>query len=137
VRLFFSFKNCLCLSRHLRPAAPLRPESETFEALKRQEITDKDAHDLTIRLFDAGAIGVLEIPRIIKEWREPRHAQFAEAGKSAWRLFNAATEIIKGDLWRLPARTRTIHQVLDDTLRLESDGSGDKPYEPETVELAA
>jgi hypothetical protein len=66
-------------------------QSETFESMKRQELDDKDAHDLAIRFYDAGAIGVLEIPRLIKEWREPRHEEFRDAPKSAWRLFNAAT----------------------------------------------
>jgi hypothetical protein len=88
-------------------------QSAAFEAYKHHEIGDKDAHDLTVKLWDEGAINTLEIPRLIKEWREPRHPEFAKGGKTVWRLFNAATETIKGDLWRLPVRTRTIHTVLD------------------------
>ena len=104
-------------------------QSATFETFKRREISDKDAHDLAIQLWDAGAIGVLEIPQIVREWREPRHVEFAQSGKTAWRLFNAATEIIKCDLWRLPARSRAVHAVFDDAfgLRSHDDGASDQP----------
>src|SRR5258708_38920211 len=88
-------------------------QSVTFETYKHREMRDKDVHDIAIRLWDAGALGSLEIPRFIKEWREPHHPEFNQMAKNAWRLFNAATEVIKGDLWRLPARTCTLHTILD------------------------
>lgn len=88
-------------------------QSETFERYRQTALSDHDVHDLVVRLWDAGALNVSDIPRVIREWREPRHPEFVQCGKTAWRLFNAATETIKGDLWRLPARTRVIHRLLD------------------------
>jgi hypothetical protein len=88
-------------------------QSATFEMYRKTELSDRDAHDLVIQLVDAGAINVGDIRAVLKEWREPRHLEFARHGKTAWRLFNAATEAIKGDLWRLPARTTRLHQVID------------------------
>jgi hypothetical protein len=88
-------------------------QSAIFGAYQRAEISDRQAHDLIIRFVDEGAINVGDIRLVLKEWREPRHPEFAAAGKTAWRLFNAATETIKGDLWRLPARTSRLHAVLD------------------------
>lgn len=111
-------------------------QSVTFEAYKRREFGDMEAHDIAIRLWDAGALGALEIPRLIKEWREPRHPEFALT-KSAWRLFNAATEVIKGDLWRLPARTRTLHTILDEACGLRQTGNGTASVRPETLEFVA
>src|SRR5664280_642971 len=35
-------------------------QSAAFESLKQRELRDIEAHDLAIRLFDAGALGVLE-----------------------------------------------------------------------------
>jgi Domain of unknown function (DUF932) len=93
-------------------------QSSTFECYKQRELSDGKAHDLMIRFYDEGALNVTDIPALLKEWREPRHSEFAEAGKTAWRLFNAATEIMKGDLWRLPARTQALHDVLDKTCDL-------------------
>lgn len=112
-------------------------QSTTFEAYKQRGITDRDVHDLAIRLWDAGALGTLEIPRLIREWREPKLPEFGGAPKTVWRLFNAATEVIKGDLWRLPARTRAIHAIMDETCGiLDADGSP-APIPPKTMVMAA
>jgi hypothetical protein len=46
---------------------------------------------------------------VLQEWREPQHPELAEGGKTAWRLFNAVTETIKGDLWRLPVSPEISH----------------------------
>jgi hypothetical protein len=112
-------------------------QSATFEAYKRREFGDTEVHDIAIRLWDAGALGALEIPRFIKEWREPRRPEFGEMPKSAWRLFNAATEVIKGDLWRLPARTCALHTILDEACGLQPAANGAPPAPPKTVELVA
>jgi hypothetical protein len=111
-------------------------QSKTFEAYKRRELRDRDAHDLAVQFWDADAIGTLEIPRLIKEWREPRQPVFAETPKTVWRLFNAATEIMKGDIWRLPARTRAVHVILDNVCGLEQNDLETAPAPEETVELA-
>jgi hypothetical protein len=112
-------------------------QSATFEAYRKRELADSEVHDLAIRFWDAGALGTLEIPRLIKEWREPKHEAFAQAPRTAWRLFNAATEIIKGDLWRLPARTRAMHTILDEACGLQRNGNGVREKLPEAVELVA
>ncbi len=111
-------------------------QSAAFESYKGLEFSDRDAHHLAIRLWDAEAIGILEIPRLIKEWREPVHEEFADAGKTAWRLFNAVTEIIKGDLWRLPARTNALHLVLNENLA-NGAGNNTKCGVPVNVEVIA
>ncbi len=87
-------------------------QSAAFEAYRQTAITDAQAHDIMVRLIDDGAINVTDLRNVLHEWRSPRHPEFAE-GRNAWRLFNAATEAIKGDLWRLPARTSRLHKVLD------------------------
>jgi hypothetical protein len=110
-------------------------QSAAFETYKLREFGDMEAHDIAIRLWDAGALGALEIPRLIKEWREPRHPEFART-KNAWRLFNAATEVIKGDLWRLPARTRILHTVLDEACGSRQTAEVTAPAPLEAVGLA-
>ncbi len=97
-----------------------------FDAYRRTEISDAQAHDLIIRCYDKGAVNVTDIPKLLKEWREPRHPEFSQDGKTAWRLFNAATETIKGDLWRLPLRTGIIHDILDQELGFTSASSVEK-----------
>jgi hypothetical protein len=93
-------------------------QSQTFEAYRNTALTDKEANDAVIRCYDAGALNVTDIPKTLREWREPQHQEMVEGGKTAWRLFNAVTEAIKGDLWRLPARTGALHRVLDQSCGL-------------------
>ncbi len=95
-------------------------QSEMLETYRETEISDKEAHDLVIRFYDEGAVNVTEIPSLLKEWRQPRHAEFSQGGKTAWRLLNAATETIKGDLWRLPQRSGKIHAILDEVCGVRS-----------------
>lgn len=111
-------------------------QSETFEAYRKTELAHKEVHDLVIRCYDGDALNVSDIPRVIKEWREPRHPEFRDGGKTAWRLFNAATETIKGDLWRLPARTRAIHEVLDEACGVEPRPGTNPPKADEVVVVA-
>jgi len=119
-------------------ALPMRfaAQSFAFETYKRRQLSDKDVHDLVVRLWDANAIGLLEIPKLIEEWREPRHPEFVQENKTAWRLFNAATEVIKGDLWRLPTRTQVIHAVMDEACGIHPDRNGVVGDSPETVYVA-
>src|SRR5688500_14898082 len=90
--------------------AKFAAQGKTFDAYQRTELSDRQVHDIIVRLFDEGALNLMDIPKVIKEWREPRHPEFAQ-GKTAWRLFNAATETLKGDLWRLPVRTQRVHSI--------------------------
>ena len=110
--------------------AQFAAQSRTFEIYRESPLSDQQAHDLVIRFYDKGAVNVTDIPGVLKEWRAPRHPEFVEAGKTAWRLFNAATETIKGDLWRLPPRTNAIHEVLDEALQIQ-------PNSIEELELTA
>lgn len=88
-------------------------QSQSFERYRALRLTDIEAHHLIVQLYDSKALNVTEIPGLLKEWRNPRHSAFEKDGKTGWRLFNAFTETIKGDLWRLPQRTRLLHNVLD------------------------
>ena len=88
-------------------------QSKAFHAYRQTKLSEAQAHDVLIRCLDEGVLNVTDIPRALQEWRTPSHAQFLESGRSGWRLFNAVTETIKGDLWRLPARSKALHAVLD------------------------
>jgi hypothetical protein len=87
-------------------------QEQRFLTYKRTELPDSQVHDLTIRAVDAHVLPVTKIPELLQEWRTPRHPEFRE-GKTAWRLFNAFTETLKGRLTELPRRTQTLHGLLD------------------------
>jgi hypothetical protein len=89
-----------------------RTQESRFIAYKQRELTDTAAHDLVIQALDARVMPVTRVPNVLAEWRQPRHPEFRE-GRTAWRLFNAFTESLKGRLDALPARTQALHGLLD------------------------
>ena len=62
-------------------------------AYKEERITNKRAHDIIIRAVDCAAITPAQIPSVLDQWRRPEHEAFA--GRNAWSLFNAFTEVHK------------------------------------------
>ncbi len=87
-------------------------QSERFGAYRQREFSDSQAHDLVIRALDNRVVPVTKVPLVLKEWRTPRHPEFRD-GKTAWRLFNAFTEAVKGNLDELPRRTQALHGLMD------------------------
>jgi hypothetical protein len=89
-----------------------------FDAYKKHEIGTKKnqskAHDLLIKALDCRAITATQIPHILEEYRRPRHVEFSKDGFTAWRFFNACTEVGKdAGIWALPHRTSALHGLLD------------------------
>jgi len=80
---------------------------------KQTMLTDSTAHDFIIRATDINACTLQQIPSILKEWRTPRHPEFAK-DKSAWRLHNAFTEVYKEtSLTLLPQRSIRLSGLMD------------------------
>ena len=86
-------------------------QERRFAAYKSRDISDHEAHDIIIRSLDARAIVVTQIPTVIEQWRRPNHPEFRE--RTAWSLFNAFSETLKGRLDALPARTTALHGIID------------------------
>lgn len=82
-----------------------------IEAYHRHELTDPQVHDLTVRAVDTGVMANSHLPKVLQEWREPRHPDFEP--RNVWSLQNAFTEVFKGRVDLLPERTMRLHQLLD------------------------
>ena len=83
-------------------------------AYRGTELSDPIAHDLVVRALDQRVVPASQIPRVLEEWRHPHHPEFTQGGKTAWRLFNAFTEVLKGrNLALLPRRTQCLHGLID------------------------
>jgi len=95
-----------------RLAAHYNRQGERIESYKAAELDDVHASDLMIRCLEAGVFPKTKIDEIIKEWRTPRHPEFAVA-KNVWRFFNGITENLKGGIWQLPGRTERLHALCD------------------------
>lgn len=94
---------------------------ERVAAYKQHEMSDAQAHDFVIRGLDAGALVNAQIPHVLKEWRTPSIPEFSAAGRTAWRLFNAFTEVYKPIEGRhgvenpaiLMRRSQVLHGLMD------------------------
>lgn len=86
---------------------------QRFQSYQEQEIAGPaNLHDLVLRSYLGGAIPVTAIPDVLKEYTAPRHPEFAKAGGTLWRLFNAVTEVLK-EFSDIEGRSRKLHQVFD------------------------
>lgn len=56
-------------------------------------VDDRTCHDLIVQAAEKRCITWTDVPRVLKEWREPGHEEFA--ARNAWTLYNAFTEILK------------------------------------------
>jgi hypothetical protein len=93
--------------------------SQRMEVYHQTPITDAEAHDLIIRAFMAGAIGPQSIPAVLNQWYQPEHEEFA-ADQSLYRLHNAFTNISRGNVLKLPAKSFALQPILDGVAKFET-----------------
>jgi hypothetical protein len=58
-------------------------------------IEDRTAHDLVIQATDVGVCPNKLNPRVLHEWREPRHEAFQP--RNVWSLFRAFARTVAAD----------------------------------------
>lgn len=93
-------------------------QDKRIDAYKLTRLSPKGADHLIISLLRARVITTQQVVKVVTEWDNPSHPEFAEDGNTVWRLFNATTETLKGSLTRLPRATQTLHGVMDNMCRL-------------------
>tara|TARA_R110002020_G_scaffold24212_10_gene79882 strand:- start:536 stop:1285 length:750 start_codon:yes stop_codon:yes gene_type:complete len=81
-------------------------------------------HDLTVRMAERGAINYRQIPKVLGEFRAPRHDEFK--GESLWHFMQSVTEHSKGrggvnHLETLRHRTQLMHSIFDAECPVENN----------------
>lgn len=84
---------------------------QRVDRYKVTSIDNRDAHDIVIRSFRAGAISKTMIADVVDQWNEPAHADFKP--RNLWSLHNAFTEVWKGNISAMRDRSSCLHGVLD------------------------
>jgi hypothetical protein len=87
-----------------------------IEAYKECPISDQRSHDIVINALDCGAVPATKIPHVLKEYRNPQHEEFRR--RTVWSLFNAFTEVLKGDARKALPRTQALHGLMDSVCQL-------------------
>jgi len=86
-------------------------QDRRIERYREHRMSDPAVHDLTIHALDRGVICGSQVPKVLQEYREPRHEAFRP--RTLWSLFNTFTEVLKGNLGLLPGRTQRLHMLCD------------------------
>jgi len=82
-----------------------------IDAYRNYELKDAEAHDLVIRAHRAGALPKTKIADVVNQWHDPEHDAFS--ARNGWSLYNAFTNVYRGNLPALNQRSDALHGVLD------------------------
>jgi len=98
-------------------------QDNRIEAYKNFELGNAVANDIIIKACKAGAIPKSKVMDVVDQWESSDHPQFWDRNMNS--LYNAFTEIYKGNLVALPSRSDALHSVLDSVVDFKMDDSLD------------
>jgi hypothetical protein len=84
--------------------------SQQYNRFKAAELGDYEADAAIMQMYRDNVINVQRIANVAEAWDNP---PFDWGGKSAWRLFNAATFAMTGRVAEDPRSTQKLHEVVD------------------------
>jgi hypothetical protein len=73
-------------------------QDQRFDQYRQFELKPRWGDAAIVELMRRQVITPTQVPRVVREWDEPRHAEHAEDGHSVWRLHNAVTEALKAPI---------------------------------------
>lgn len=86
------FREAIALASGQLPAFQ-KSERARMVGMKGLMLDDRAAESLILRAWENRIISHLQLPAVLKEWREPSHEAFGP--RTAWSLFNAFTEVLR------------------------------------------
>lgn len=89
-------------------------QDERINAYKSREIKNAEANDIIINACKAGAVPKSKVMDVVDQWESSDHPEFWDRNVNS--LYNAFTEIYKGNLTALPNRSQALHSVLDNVV---------------------
>jgi hypothetical protein len=78
------------------------------------ELTEAEADHAIMAMYREGVINVQRIAEVERQWQSP---EFDWGGKTAWRLFNAATFALSGRVVENAEATPKLHRIIDGVCR--------------------
>jgi hypothetical protein len=86
-------------------------QDQRIDSYKAFELNNPQVNDLVIRAYKAGAISKTKVVDVVNQWEKSDHPAFWDRNMNS--LYNAFTEVYKGNLVALPQRSDALHSVLD------------------------
>ena len=96
-------------------------QENRYNAYKVHALPDERTEKIVVDMYRDNLITTQEVGKIIDIYDKPTHEEYGEG--TAWTLFNATTEVVKGKLARLPRTTLGLHQTLDTECGAEISGA--------------
>lgn len=91
-------------------------QNRRFEHYQETKLTTQRAGAVICEMYRRGIVNTSRIGKVIEQWDEPTH-DFGP--RTAWRLFNATTEALKGSpVFDVPNRTIGLQALLDEATDL-------------------
>ena len=90
-------------------------QHETMLCYQNTPLTDAIADHAVLQMYRGDVISLQKIDDVLNEWSRPTHDY---GGKTAWRLFNAATFVLAGKVVERPKLTSELHRIMDRTCGL-------------------
>jgi hypothetical protein len=86
-------------------------QDSRIDTYKNRTLGNVYANDLIIKAAQAGALPKSKIIDVVNQWESSDHPEFWDRNVNS--LYNAFTEVYKGNLVQLPNRSDALHSVLD------------------------
>lgn len=107
------FREAIALASGKLPAFQ-RSERQRMVGMQGLALDDRSAESLILRAWESKIISHLQLPAVLKEWREPSHDAFGP--RTRWSLFNAITEVLRpfgtSNPQAFAGRTFRLHALL-------------------------
>ena len=107
-------------------------QDNRIEAYKNFEIGNAQANDIVIRAAKAGALPKSKIMDVVNQWESSDHPEFWDRNVNS--LYNAFTEVYKGNLVQLPHRSDALHSVLDGEVNFDINNHVENVLDMEVAE---
>jgi hypothetical protein len=107
-------------------------QDSRIEAYKNRSIGNVYANDLIVKAAQAGALPKSKIIDVVNQWESSDHPEFWDRNVNS--LYNAFTEVYKGNLVQLPNRSDALHSILDGYVDFDIKSHVDNSLDMEVVE---
>ena len=107
-------------------------QDSRIEAYKNRSIGNVLAHDLIIKAVRAGALPKSKVLDVADQWESSDHPEFHSRDVNS--LYNAFTEVYKGNLTQLPNRSDALHSVFHNFVDFKIDDHVENTLDMEVVE---
>lgn len=97
----------------VEPLADVRDQqAKTFDLYRNTPITIDQADHAIMELYRRGVINIQRIADVLREYEDPTFEEWA-TDQNAWRLFNATTFVLNGNVVGNPRGSTELHNVID------------------------